>query len=775
MKKLLVVLMLLVPTAVVAQTAGLAGFCELGAAQASTSGLKSTNYLQGIVPKCLVTVFLTGSTTKATIYSDGASDPLSNPFTADKDGSFLFFAAQAQGYDVQLSGGIYPNVYLVPRTITDVFVGSRGGGTITGVIAGTGLSGGGTSGVVTVSLTTPVTVANGGTGGSGTGYAYGNGASAFTYSTTIPYSALTSTPTIPSSANWPGAGNCPTNDYMTAITNGAIPTCSQVAYSQISGVPGVFTSSTNGLAPASGGGAVNYLRADGTWDAPPNSGGTVTSFAAPAASWPSWLVPTVTNPTTTPSLAAAASAIPNSALANAATTVNGQTCALGGSCTVTATATGIIVGTTTVTSGTSGDILYDNGGTLGDLPTTGSGSVVLATSPNLVTPNIGAASAQTINGAPIEWFGVGNANIGGSLPLATTGSNNTANGQAALYSNTTGNSNTANGFDALLSNTTGSNNTANGVQALYFNTGNNNTANGEQALYSNTTGNNNTANGEQALFSNTTGTNNNANGETALYSNTTGIGNTANGQAALFSNTTGNTNTANGYQALYFNATGNNNTANGEQALYSNTTGSNNTANGPAALYSNTTGSNNTANGQAALFSNTTGIGNTANGYGAGQYIADGVTANQTSSNSVYEGYQAYPLANGDTNENVIGNAAIGHGSNTTTIGNSSVTDTYLAGMVHATIPTFTFTTSTSVVGANTCSGTTTVSAASATSTSVFTITPNADTSGATGWGATGGLVLDVWPTSGTLNYKICNQSGTSITPVAVTFNVGVL
>ena len=49
----------------------------------------------------------------------------------------------------------------------------------------------------------------------------------------------------------------------------------------------------------------------------------------------------------------------------------------------------------------------------------------------------------------------------------------------------------------------------------------------------------------------------------------------------------------------------------------------------------------------------------------------------------MYEGFQAYPLANGDTNENVIGNGAIGHGSNTTTLGNASVTDTYIAGTAH--------------------------------------------------------------------------------------------
>lgn len=52
-----------------------------------------------------------------------------------------------------------------------------------------------------------------------------------------------------------------------------------------------------------------------------------------AGVWPSWLTPTVTNATTTPSLAVAASAIPNAALANSATTVNGQTCALGSTCT----------------------------------------------------------------------------------------------------------------------------------------------------------------------------------------------------------------------------------------------------------------------------------------------------------------------------------------------------------------------------------------------------------------------------------------------------------
>ena len=174
------------------------------------------------------------------------------------------------------------------------------------------------------------------------------------------------------------------------------------------------------------------------------------------------------------------------------------------------------------------------------------------------------------------------------------------------------------------------------------------------------------------------------------------------GYEALHSNTTGNNNTANGFQALYYNTTGNNNTANGlrgalhqhhrqqqhrewDEALYSNTTGSSNTANGYRGALRQHHRLQQHREWVEALFYNTTGNNNTANGYYAGQYIADGVTANQTSSNSVYEGYQAYPLASGDTNENVIGNTAIGHGSNTTTLGNASITDTYIAGSAHIT------------------------------------------------------------------------------------------
>jgi len=79
-------------------------------------------------------------------------------------------------------------------------------------------------------------------------------------------------------------------------------------------------------------------------------------------------------------------------------------------------ATALVVGTTAVTSGTSGYILYNNAGTLGNLATTGSGSVVLATSPTLVTPTLGVASATSLT-SPIIYGGTGAAS---TLTLQTT-------------------------------------------------------------------------------------------------------------------------------------------------------------------------------------------------------------------------------------------------------------------------------------------------------------------------------------------------------------------
>jgi len=175
---------------------------------------------------------------------------------------------------------------------------------------------------------------------------------------------------------------------------------------------------------------------------------------------------------------------------------------------------------------------------------------------------------------------------------------------------------------------------------------------------------------------------NTALGESALSSNTAGSQNSAMGYQALYSNTNGSQNSAMGYQALYSNINGWNNSAMGTSALYSNTTGNSNSAMGTFALYSNTTGDNNSAMGYQALYSNTTGNYNSAIGYYAGAYLAGGFYPNQTSSNSLYLGYDTRALADGDTNEIVIGASAIGNGSNSVTLGNDSITKTILKGNV---------------------------------------------------------------------------------------------
>jgi hypothetical protein len=87
---------------------------------------------------------------------------------------------------------------------------------------------------------------------------------------------------------------------------------------------------------------------------------------------------------------------------------------------------------------------------------------------------------------------------------------------------------------------------------------------------------------------------------------------------------TGKTNTGSGFHALYSNTTGSSNTASGQAALDANTTGNGNTASGFRALVGNVSGSNNTAVGGSALPGNTTGSSNTAIGYAAGQTVGSG-------------------------------------------------------------------------------------------------------------------------------------------------------
>lgn len=216
----------------------------------------------------------------------------------------------------------------------------------------------------------------------------------------------------------------------------------------------------------------------------------------------------------------------------------------------------------------------------------------------------------------------------------TTGQFNTAYGVDALSMNMDGGFNVAIGADALLSNTSGGANVAIGVSAMYFNSiGGNNVAVGGSALNKNNAGNNNTAIGTRALLTNDTGSENVALGHVAMSSNISGINNTALGGSALFFNLTGTDNVAVGINSLL-----------------------------------NITTSNNVAVGS-----------------GAGRFITGGSTPNTNSTTSIYVGRLTKAFADTQSNEVVIGDSATGHGSNTITIGNTSVIGNYFTGPIQIT------------------------------------------------------------------------------------------
>jgi len=90
------------------------------------------------------------------------------------------------------------------------------------------------------------------------------------------------------------------------------------------------------------------------------------------------------------------------------------------------------------------------------------------------------------------------------------------------------------------------------------------------------------------------------------------------------------------------------------------------------------------------------------------------------------------------------------------------------------TLPTSTITGNTCIPSSSTFySATLTGAVPGATFSTSFNENPNA----VVGWGATGGLVVNLWPdptTPNQLDWSVCNQSTGSVTPGAISLNVGV-
>jgi hypothetical protein len=157
---------------------------------------------------------------------------------------------------------------------------------------------------------------------------------------------------------------------------------------------------------------------------------------------------------------------------------------------------------------------------------------------------------------------------------------------------------------------------------------------------------------------------NNGNARTTAASITSAVDNVIIGSGAGSYITTGNSNIAIGSSTL----SGNSTTQTGNIAI------------GGAALNVNT-GNSNVAVGSSSGLNVTSGGSNVFLGNQAGRFQADGSTALAlTGNNNIYIGTGVRGFNNSDTNTIVIGNTAIGLGSNTTVIGNSSTTATTIFG-----------------------------------------------------------------------------------------------
>ena len=323
---------------------------------------------------------------------------------------------------------------------------------------------------------------------------------------------------------------------------------------------------------------------------------------------------------------------------------------------------------------------------------TASMSVTASVSSSFASSSVSASYALTasyLEGAVDVFPYTGSAVISGSLQVTGSindlllGGGKSGNGISigtGSLANNIGAYNIGIGESALEKNTSGLGSVALGYQALQSSsTANGNVALGYQSQKSTTTGGSNFSIGPLSLSSNTTGNENIAIGNGSLQTNIIGAKNTAIGTYALNVATVSG-NVAVGTYSLQKVTTGGYNTALGVDTGFNLTTGTNNVMLGASSSLALTTGGNNTAVGWNSLAGTTVGGTNTAVGYQAGRYISGSTTNNGGATNSIYIGYDTRPLSNNQPNQIVIGYTAIGLGSNSTVIGNSSTTKALIWG-----------------------------------------------------------------------------------------------
>ncbi len=156
-RRLLLLAALFIAAPAFAQVGSFTNWCQAGGTNSITSGLNSLWPVQASYPSCQITVYNTGTVATATIYSTVTLTPLSNPFCANADGSFTFFAAQSGQYDITMSNSNACNPVTVPPTYaqlpaTFMFPDAAVSGT------GSGGGGGGGANVFLSNLSTPTAI-----------------------------------------------------------------------------------------------------------------------------------------------------------------------------------------------------------------------------------------------------------------------------------------------------------------------------------------------------------------------------------------------------------------------------------------------------------------------------------------------------------------------------------------------------------------------------------------------------------------------------------------